>query len=108
MYLGFNRTVVINGVVGPTASEPEFLKLIESYDILCLTETWHDNKDDLLNKTKLLCPSGYEFIENARKNRNKKAKRNSGGIVIFYKSIFENRILTIDKSNDNVYPSNLA
>ena len=39
---------------GPTACEPEFFNLAESYDILCLTETWHSNKNDLLNKNKFL------------------------------------------------------
>ena len=93
----------INGLVGPTASEPDFLELVKSYDILCLTETWHESKDDLINKTKLRCPPGYEFLENARKKRNKRAKRSSGGIVIIYKNIYENRIQTIDTSNDNIF-----
>ena len=72
-------------------------------DILCLTETWHSNKNDLLNKNKFLCPSGYNFFEKARKKRNKKAKRNSGGIVILYGNIFQHCIISVDTSNENMF-----
>ena len=36
--------------MGPTALENEFTRLIESYDIICFTETWHAGKNDLENK----------------------------------------------------------
>ena len=59
----------ISGLVGPTEREPEFFKLVELYDILCLTEKWHSNKNDLLNKNKLLCPSEYNFLKKHEKTK---------------------------------------
>ena len=63
----------INGLVGPTAREPEFLNLVESYDILCLTETWHSNTNDLLNENKFSCPPrGITFLKKHEENEIKR------------------------------------
>ena len=74
----------INGFVGQKTYNPEFSKLFQASDILCLTETWHTNKE-CIKKVKKNIPPNYLYVENARKNKDKKSKRNSGGIIIFYR-----------------------
>ena len=92
----------INGLLGPTALENEFTQLIEKYDIICLTETWHTGKNDLENKNKFIAPKGYNFFEKARIKRNKKAKRNSGRIIIFYKMELKSSISIHDNTDGNI------
>ena len=58
---------------------PDFLQLIEKYDILIFQETKTDVYD------RLLLPKGYTF---KAKHRNK-FDRKSGGIVIIYKNEIE-------------------
>ena len=91
----------INGLVGETSFNPEFLELIKRYDILILTETWHQNAE-CLKKIKGNFPKGYTFIDNARKNKHKKSKRNSGGILLCYKKYLKDGIVTLDKTSKNM------
>ena len=90
---------------GATTLENEFLQLVESYDIvlLCLTETRHAGQNDLENKNKFITPKGYNFMQKARIKRNKKAKRISGGIIIFYKTELKYFITINDNTDENIF-----
>ena len=91
----------INSLVGETTFDADFKILIEKYDIIALSETWHKNYD-CIKKIKDNFPSNFRFIENARKNRNKKSKRNSGGIIICYKQFLHKHITIVDKKTENM------
>ena len=91
----------INGLVGETTYTNDFIEIITKYDIIVLTETWHKN-DECIKKIKGNFPKDYMFIENARKNKHKKSKRNSGGILVCYKKHLYKHITTIDKKSENM------
>ena len=91
----------INGLVGETTFDPDFSEIIKKYDIITLTETWHQ-KTECINKIKGNFPKDYKFIDNARKNKNKKSKRNSGGILVCYKKRLHENIVTLDKTTENM------
>ena len=98
MKIGFFN---INGLVGETTFDPDFKNFMGKYDIAILTETWH-NEAECINKIKNNFPKNFHFIENARKNRHKKSKRNSGGILICYKKFLHNYVTVVDKSSENM------
>ena len=74
----------INGLIGDKTFDPTFKNIIEKFDIIGISESWHTN-NECLTKIKQNFPNNYLYFENARKDRHKKSKRNSGGIVLFYK-----------------------
>ena len=67
----------INGFIGETTYNPTFQEIVENFDILCLTETWHTN-DECIKKLKPNIPTGYLHFHNARQNKHKKV---SGTLV---------------------------
>ena len=91
----------INGLVGETTFNPDFLEIIKEYDIIILTETWHKDAE-CIKKIKGNFPKDYKFIENARKKKHKKSKRNSGGILVCYKKCLHKSIITLDKTSENM------
>ena len=91
----------INGLIGNKTFDPAFVKITENYDIIGITETWHTN-DECIQKIKKNIPPKYRYFENARKNKHKKSKRNSGGILILYKDSLEGVITLLDKKIDNM------
>ena len=73
----------INGLSGDKSREPDFINAIYKYNIICITETWEEEK----NKPKLdtiKIPKGYTSPRQMRKNKHKKARRNSGGILVIH------------------------
>ena len=91
----------INGQVGETTYAPDFSTLIEKYDIVTLTETWHKDAE-CIKKIKKNVPKNYRFFENARKKQHKKSKRNSGGILVCYKKTLIKHLTVIDKTSENM------
>ena len=59
-------------------------------------------------KLKTNFPKDFNFIDNARKNKNRKSKRNSGGILVCYKKELKENIITIDKATENMIWINLC
>ena len=59
-------------------SDSDFLEIINEFDILIFTETWHakTSKYDIENFDSFSCP---------RPKCNKKAKRESGGVIVYFK-----------------------
>ena len=87
-----NHTVCVNGVtigehelhittwhyIGKRSSD-NFLNVIANYDIVCLSETW-------TNKSSLIDLKGYSSpIHSYRKYQHKRARRSSGGLIIYIK-----------------------
>ena len=91
----------INGLVGKTTYNTDFSEIIKTYDIIMLTETWHKSSE-CINKIKGNFPKDYKFIDNARKTKHKKSKRNSGGLLVCYKKCLQNNIVIIDKTSENM------
>ena len=91
----------INGFIGQTTYNPTFQEILEKFDILCLTETWHLD-DECIKKLKPNIPPGYLYFHNARKNKHKRSKRNSGGIIILYNKYLHNDITIYDKNTENM------
>ena len=92
----------INSLIGETTSDPDFKSLIEKYDIISLSETWHQNSD-CIKKIKENFPPNFRFIDNARKKKKKnKCKRNSGGILVCYKQVLHKHITIIDRKTENM------
>ena len=88
----------INGLSKQKYEDDEFTKIINKYDI-CLTETWQGEEGNI-NKWKT--PDGFKEIRHARKQKHKKAKRLSGGIMILYKSVLQNLIKLENKKDQDI------
>ncbi|MES9884415.1 MAG: reverse transcriptase family protein, partial [Sedimenticola sp.] len=58
---------------------PEIIHLFETSDLVIFTETWTDNFSELN-------VDGFEFCALHREIKNPKAKRNSGGIVVYVRN----------------------
>ena len=89
----------INGLGKDKYEDPDFRKIIQNYDILCLTETW---REDGKNESNSRPPQGYREKRHNRKQKNKKAKRNSGGISVIYKSFLHDFIKVVDGKDENI------
>ena len=66
-------------------NDDDFVNYINNFDLILLTETWTSNISNLNL-------SGYECINCPRLKCNRKAKRDSGGITIYYKQQLHNHI----------------
>ena len=91
----------INGFVGQKTFDPEFSIFIQKYDIVALNETWHSKKE-CKEKLKHNIPSNYLYFHNPRKHKHKRSKRNSGGIILFYKKHLHNNITIHDQKTENM------
>ena len=87
----------INGL-GNKLEDENFISILKKYEIICLTETWglESNIDNLI------IPDGYQAFHHYRKNKHKKAKRNSGGIMVLYKKEIGNFLKLKNKENENI------
>ena len=86
----------INGLGKEKFQNEDFVNIVNTYDILCLTETWREDGKSCL------APKGYKSKYHNRKHKNKKAKRNSGGILVLYKNELDGHIKVIDNSDENI------
>ena len=86
----------VHGLGKEKFQNDSFLKIVNSYDILCLTETWRED-----GKT-LPIPNGYKGKVHNRKQKHTKAKRNSGGILVLYKTELHDHIKVINNSDENI------
>ena len=69
----------------PKLNDCDFINFVCDFDILLFTETWN-------SKYANLTIDGYESFDCPRPNFNSKAKRNSGGISVFFKVKYKNYI----------------
>jgi hypothetical protein len=84
-----------NGLTEEKLNDEEFLKLIKSNDIVFLSETWTDNDSDI-------GIDGYSCFNFYRKFRNKRAKRNSGGIVIYVRDLYKDGVTVVKNNFDTI------
>ena len=91
----------INGIIGHKTFDPSFTNLIKKYDIIALTETWHTN-DTCMQNLKENTPENFLYFQNARKNKHKRSKRNSGGIIVLYQKHLTNVISLTDNKTENM------
>ena len=89
----------VNGLGKQKCQDEKFMTEIKKYDILCMIETW---KEDGKLEGSFQPPPGYLQIPHNRKNKHKKAKRNSGGILVIYKSSLEKFIKIADKKDEDI------
>ena len=70
----------VEGLSLAERSPSDFTELICKYDIICLSETWSSSHTDLTLK-------GYDKVFHSfRTYQHKRAKRPSGGIIIYIKN----------------------
>ena len=87
----------INGL-GEKYKEQYFNIIINKYEIICLTETW--GADGKISNFDI--PIGYKAFHHNRRNKHKRAKRNSGGILILYKKELHNYLKIQNRENENI------
>ena len=58
-----------------------YMDNLNDFDFVLLGETWHSSSGHITFE-------GFDHFECARPKFNKKAKRNSGGLVVYYKNIY--------------------
>ena len=68
----------VQGLTRYKLSDPQFIDYITKYDLIMLCETWTSAKSNFT------IPN-YEAFYSHRPKRNKKAKRCSGGVIIYVK-----------------------
>ena len=91
----------INKIIGQNTFDPSFTELSKKYDIIALTETWHTN-DTCMQNLKENIPDYFLYFQNARENKHKKSKRNSGGIIVLYQNHLRNVISLTDNKTENM------
>jgi exonuclease III len=69
----------IEGLTKQKREDRDFTKFISSFDLIFLSETW-------TNKGSKIDLEGYKLIHSYRKIQNRRAKRNSGGILVYIKN----------------------
>ena len=87
----------VNGLPKEKPKEVFFLKQIQLFDIILLSETWH--REDSADK--MLHPHGYLYENVYRKNKKRKG-RTSTGILVYYKKELENNLTFLEKSSENI------
>ena len=73
----------------------DFLNFISDFDILIFTETWS-------SQTSNVNIDGYNYFNCPRPKFNNKAKRNSGGVIIYYKHKLCNSLELITLNNKGI------
>ena len=64
---------------------------MKSYDLLCLTETWN-------SKTTNIEINSYERFSCPRPKCNQKAKRESGGVIVYYRKTLSKGIEPVQQN----------
>lgn len=81
--------------LGNTLVDEDFLNTINDYDFLLFTETWFSKKSYVNIK-------GYSVFNCPRPKCNKRAKRNSGGIAIYYRDCYVDKIQLVKSDNRGI------
>lgn len=76
--------------------DPDISNLVCNYDILMFTETWHSSIANVNI-------DGFVYFDCMRKNNNRKAKRESGDIVVYFKSHLSQFIQLVEKIQREYY-----
>ena len=71
----------------------DFISILHNHSVIFLCETWH-------NKSSIIDVNGFTTYHCPRPKYNRRAKRNSGGLVVYCKSAMADGISTV-KRNEN-------
>ena len=74
-------------------------KLLNKNDIVCITESWKNETQVKLLEREV--SNTFSIIYSCRR-KNKRAKRDSGGIVVFIKNYLSDFIKTKDTSDEDI------
>ena len=84
----------VQGLISKLNDE-DFLNFINSYDVLIFSETWN-SKNTNVNLDK------FESFSCPRPKCNRKVKRNSGGVIIYYKKLYSKGIALVKQNNQGI------
>ena len=76
-------------------NDPDFQNFVQDYDFLLLTETWHSNVTNL-------SIDGYESFSCIRPKANKRAKRDSGGVIVYYRERYRKHLDLLSVNNNGI------
>ena len=79
----------MNGLARWKIEHPEFMRTLENNDLICITETWMNEMNCKLITTKFESRFNVYF---SRRQKDQKAKRESGGIIVLVKADFGKNI----------------
>ena len=74
---------------------PDILKIVNSYDVICLQETFETEPSNLHVK-------GYTSFSSHRGYRHKRAKRGSGGVLILIRNEFVKGVCKEKSVSDDI------
>ena len=77
----------------------DFIELLNSNDVVCITESWKCEAQIKLIEREI---SETFYIIYSCRRKNKRAKRDSGGIVVFIKNYLSDFIKTADNSDEDI------
>ena len=76
-------------------NDEDFLTFISDFDLLIFTETWNAQNSNIDIK-------GYDCVNCPRPKFNRSAKRNSGGVALYYKEQFKRYIQVLDRDEKGI------
>ena len=89
----------VNGLAEWKEQYKEFIELLNKNDIVCITESWKNETQVKLLEREV--SNTFSIIYSCRR-KNKRAKRDSGGIVVFIKNYLSGCIKTKDISDEDI------
>ena len=89
----------MNGLGKWKIKHKDFIRVLESNDILSISETWmNQTESEIVSRN---FSSTHKVVYSCRK-QNKKAKRDSGGILVFVKNTLSQYIEVVDKNDEDL------
>ena len=85
----------VEGLTYLKKTSEDFTKIISNYDIICLYETW-------TGKNSKITVDGYKAIHSYRRFQHRRAKRASGGIIIYIKDSMKNGVKLVRNDIDSI------
>ena len=89
----------IHGLTEWKHDHPDLLNLLNSNDITCIVESWFSETQCELMKNKLI--DKFSILYTCRK-KNNRAKRNSGGIIVFIKKCLNKHVSIVQQLDEDI------
>ena len=89
----------IHGLTEWKHDHPDLLNLLNSNDITCIVESWFSETQCELMKNKLI--DKFSILYTCRK-KNNRAKRNSGGIIVFIKKRLNKHVSIVQQLDEDI------
>ena len=91
----------IHGLTKWKHDHPDLLNLLNSNDITCIVESWFSETRCELMKNKLIDKFSILYMYTCRK-KNNRAKRNSGGIIVFIKKCLNKHVSIVQQLDEDI------